>query len=112
LIAELPLCGGARFRRPHPGLKILFHLHLQVKLHLFRQLTVEFISSEDRFKDTRPIWQAVNERRERIELRLDRMDETMQMLAGRELEFAAGQSRLSSPVTALERARENDRRID
>jgi hypothetical protein len=67
---------------------------------------------EDRFKDTRPIWQAINERTERMEIRLDRIDETMQMLAGRELELASVQSRLSSRVTALERARENERRID
>jgi hypothetical protein len=37
-------------------------------------------------------------------------DETMQMLAGRELELATVQSRLSSRVTALER--ENERRAD
>lgn len=67
---------------------------------------------EDRFKDTRPIWQAINERTERIEARLNRIDETMQMLAGRELELAAVQSRLSTRVTALERVRENERRID
>jgi hypothetical protein len=65
---------------------------------------------EDRFKDTRPMWQAINERTERIEARLDRIDETMQMLAGHELELAAVQSRLSSRVTALER--ENERRTD
>lgn len=67
---------------------------------------------DDRFKDTRPIWQAINERTERMDARLDRIDETMQMLAGRELELATMQARLASRVTALERANEGERRTN
>jgi len=45
-------------------------------------------------------------------MRIDRIDETMNTLAGRELKLASTQSRFSSRVTALEIARENERRID
>jgi hypothetical protein len=75
---------------------------------------------EDRFKDTRPIWQAINERTERMEARIDRIEEAlillkeqMGMLARRELEREAMQSLLSTRVTELEnRARDGERRTN
>lgn len=49
---------------------------------------------EDRLKDTRPIWQAINARTERIENTLLDMKEQMRELAHRDLELHAAQSRL------------------
>jgi hypothetical protein len=71
------------------------------------------VTVDDRFKDTRPIWQAINQRTERMEETLLDMKEQMHALTGRELELVGAQSRLSSRVTALEnRARDGERRAD
>ncbi|MGH9767784.1 MAG: hypothetical protein ACREAB_10160 [Blastocatellia bacterium] len=65
---------------------------------------------EDRFKDTRPIWQAINARTERIEETLIDLKDQMSTLAYRELELHAAQSRLSSRVSNLEtRASDGER---
>jgi len=77
-------------------------------------------TAEDRFKDTRPIWQAINQRTERMEARIERIEDTlidlkeqMHAPAGREFELTGAQSRPSSRVTALEnRARDGERRSD
>jgi predicted nucleic acid-binding Zn-ribbon protein len=75
---------------------------------------------EDRFKDTRPIWQTVNQRTERMEMRIERIEDTLihlreqvGTLARRELEREATQSLLSSRVSDLEsRARDSERRTN
>lgn len=89
---------------------------------------------EDRFKDTRPIWEAINkrteiieaqatetnawlndlaERMERVEGTLIDMKEQIGRLAVRDLERDAVQSRLASRVTDLEnRARDGERRTN
>jgi hypothetical protein len=75
---------------------------------------------EDRFKDTRPIWQAINQRTERIEARTESIEgilidlkEQIGRLAHRDLEREAMQLRLSSRITDLEnRARDGERRAD
>jgi chromosome segregation ATPase len=91
---------------------------------------------EDRFKDTRPIWEAINKRTELIEKRIEaqaaetnaRLDaltdraasiegtlidikEQIGRLAARDPERDATQSRLSSRIASLEdRARDGERR--
>jgi hypothetical protein len=84
-----------------------------------RLATLELIV-EDRLKDTRPIWQAINVRTERIEGTLIQVRDQMAQLAYDNLEVARlsatlihSQQRLFTRVGDLEnRVSENERRLN
>jgi hypothetical protein len=72
------------------------------------RLTTLESTVEDRFKDTRPIWQAINARTERIEETLLDIKEQIGLLARRDLEREASYSRLSSRMSDLENRTSRD----